>query len=105
MGGKTRQGKHIEEQLLKYKGDCTGYIEPFMGGGAIFARMAPHFPGAALGSDIHPDLMMMWEALQGGWKPPTEVTREEWYGIKDEEPSALRGFVGFGCSFGGRWFE
>lgn len=105
MGGKTRQGKHIEEQLLKYRGDCVKYVEPFMGGGAIFARMAPHFPGAAYGSDIHSDLMMMWGALQNGWQPPSEVSRDDWYRIKDEAPSALRGFVGFGCSFGGRWFE
>lgn len=106
MGGKTRQGKYIEEQLLKYKGSCVQYVEPFMGGGSMFARMAPHFPGAALGADVHPDLMMMmWEALQDGWEPPTEVAREDWYRIKGEGPSALRGFVGFGCSFGGRWFE
>ena len=105
MGGKTRQAKHIVEQLLRHKGGCTQYLEPFMGGGAIFSRMAPHFPDSAVGADAHPDLMMMWQALQDGWEPPAEVSRDEWYRIKDGEPSALRGFVGFGCSFGGRWFE
>ena len=38
--------------------------------------------------------------------PPDVVTKEEYYRVKanmDENP-ALTGFVGFGCSFGGKWW-
>ena len=48
----------------------------------------------------------MWQALQNGWTPPDVVTKEEYYRVKanmDENP-ALAGFVGFGCSFGGKWW-
>ena len=105
MGGKERLSKAIVEQLMARRGGCSTYLEPFMGGGSIFSRMAPHFPGTAIGSDVHEDLMFMWSALVDGWTPPESVSKKEWYEIKDQGPSALRGFVGFGCSFGGRWFE
>ena len=48
----------------------------------------------------------MWQALQNGWTPPDVVTKEEYYRVKanmDENP-ALTGFVGFGCSCGGKWW-
>lgn len=48
----------------------------------------------------------MWQALQNGWIPPEIVTKEEYYQVKanqDKNP-ALTGFVGFGCSFGGKWW-
>lgn len=46
----------------------------------------------------------MWNAVKTGWTPPTDVTEDEYRALKDREPSALRGFVGFGCSFAGKWF-
>jgi DNA adenine methylase len=48
----------------------------------------------------------MFKALQEGWIPPKELTKEEYDYIKnnpDEKPY-LTGFVGFGCSFAGKWF-
>ena len=57
-------------------------------------------------NDKHPYLIAMWQALQNGWTPPDVVTKEEYYRVKanmDENP-ALAGFVGFGCSFGGKWW-
>ena len=48
----------------------------------------------------------MWKALQSGYKLPEIVTEEDYKYIKEhkEENPALTGFVGFGCSFGGKWF-
>jgi DNA adenine methylase len=57
------------------------------------------------GSDLHPDLIEMWNSLQSGWIPPDIVSREEYHLLKNsKEISALKGFVGFGCSFSGKWF-
>ena len=55
-------------------------------------------------SDIHPDLILMWQALQKGWRPPDTVSLEEYRMLKKSSPSALRNFAGFGCSFAGKWF-
>ena len=79
------------------------YWEPFLGGGNVFEYMAPNFL-FSLGTDVHPDLMAMWQALRKGWDPPEEVTEEEYRSLQHAVPSALRGFAGFGCSFGGKWF-
>ena len=104
LGGKTRLAKHIAKAILDDTPNRKTYLEPMIGGGSVFTAMAPHFEHA-IGADIHPDLIMMYEALANGWVPPSTVTEEEYQALKKAEPSALRGFVGFGCSFGGRWFE
>lgn len=48
----------------------------------------------------------MWQALQQGWIPPEVITKEEYYRVKAnlDKDKALSGFVGFGCSFGGKWW-
>lgn len=57
-------------------------------------------------SDLNHDLVLMWQALLKGWKPPTHVSEEEYVKLKqDPEPSALRGFVGTACAFGGGFFN
>ena len=105
QGGKANIARHIAPQIIaaKWATDATTYIEPFMGGAAVFAQVAPYFE-RAIGSDAHPDIMFMWQAAVTGWKPPAKLTEQEWRELKTAEPSALRGFAGFGCSFGGKWF-
>lgn len=48
----------------------------------------------------------MWKELQNGWLPPQSLTREEYISIKNNKMlnPQLTGFVGFGNSFGGKWF-
>lgn len=104
MGGKYRLAKQLSETMLSYKQDHhVAYVEPFMGGGAVSSAMAPHFFYPLL-SDTHPDLILMWQAVQQGWVPPTEVSEETYNWLKTQPPSALRAFAGFGCSFAGKWF-
>jgi len=48
----------------------------------------------------------MFVALQKGWVPPTEVTEEDYYHIKENQNTIpwVAGFVGFACSFAGKWW-
>lgn len=105
VGGKVRIRKWIEDGVLSVPGalDCTRYVEPFVGGGATFAVLAPRFP-YSLAADAHPDLILLWRALVRGWDPPERVSREDYDRLRHAAPSALRGFVGFGASFAGKWF-
>lgn len=63
-----------------------------------------------IGIDSHPYVISMFQALQGGWVPPTEVSEEEYNELKKNsetflnDNAALRGFVGIGCSYSGKWF-
>lgn len=104
LGGKSKIGKKIAEVILKSTPRRELYVEPFFGGGGSFLHLGPSFTECIV-SDVHEDLMLMWQAMQNGWSPPTDVTEDEYKFLRDAEPSALRGFVGFACSFSGKWFN
>lgn len=101
FGGKQKIAKHLAAVLNEFP--AATYWEPFCGACSVMERIdAPH----RLATDVHPDLILLWQALQRGWIPPTGLGRDEYYALKAEtEPSALRAFAGFGCSNSGRWFE
>lgn len=105
MGGKSRIAKEITKVMLELSDKREVYVEPFLGGGAVAEHMCPHFEHKYL-SDMHEDLMLMWDAvINQDWVPPTEVSYELYQELKySNEPSPLRGFVGYACSFGGKWF-
>lgn len=47
----------------------------------------------------------MWQEIASGWIPQEEaVTKDQYYELKNSPPSAFRGLVGYGQSFGGKWF-
>lgn len=103
MGGKSRIAKRIAPFLIADGIRCHTYLEPFIGGGSVFAEVSPYFE-TAIASDANRDLILLWQALAEGWQPPSTLTHEEWAELRDADPSALRSFAGFGCSFGGKWF-
>jgi DNA adenine methylase len=47
---------------------------------------------------------MMLEAVRDGWNPPKTVSEKLYADLRNAEPSALRAFVGFSCSFYGKFF-
>jgi len=103
VGGKERIAKWVVENLLAVRGDTTRYVEPFVGGAAILTRMVDYFEEAEAG-DSHEDLVLLLQAAAYGWAPPMRVTKEEYFAAKAAEPSALRGAIGFGSSWGAKWF-
>lgn len=105
LGGKAKIARHITAAVLSHvpENQRSKYFEPFTGGCNTFCLTAPYFK-SSLGMDAHEDLILMWQEIMRGWEPPDELAREEYYQLKDQEPSALRAFAGFGCSFGGKWF-
>lgn len=107
-GGKSRLARRIVDHLPL---DVPGVIwEPFMGGGAITAELCRRAPEGAsiVASDAFAPLVSMWMAVQGGWLPPERdapLADDAWRAAKslpDSDP--FKAFVGFGCSFGGKWF-
>ena len=103
MGGKSRISKQIAEILNLAIDKDTQFVSLFCGSCAIESKVQAD---VKILNDKHPYLIAMWQALQNGWTPPDVVTKEEYYHVKanmDENP-ALAGFVGFGCSFGGKWW-
>lgn len=105
MGGKGRIAKKVSEVILSRAQPNSGtYWEPFVGGGGMASKIGNHFDVCKY-SDASEDLIQMWAALNEGWEPATPVTVEQYKELRSQpHASALRGFVGFGCSFGGKWF-
>jgi len=100
LGGKSRLAKPIAEFLESVRCGMP-YFEPFVGGGWVLQEMS----GVREACDAHPALIAMYQALQKGWLPPERITEEEYAAARtlpDSDP--LKAFVGFGCSFGGKWF-
>lgn len=101
LGGKARIAKKIAH-FLNEKRDTDIYWEPFFGAGWIAQYIDA--PTRYL-SDVHPELMAMWRALEDGWEPPNYVSEEDYQLAKDGQlDKALTGFIGFGCSWSGKWF-
>jgi len=103
FGGKARISKYIAEYINNIDGYDI-YVEPFCGSCNVAEKI--NIKNKIL-NDKHPYLIAMWKKLQEGWLPPTNVSEEYYKYIrknKDKFPY-LAGFVGFGCSFAGKWFE
>lgn len=103
VGGKGRIARQIVEVIRESAPDARVAVEPFMGGGSVTAELASRFD-LVLASDAHPDLVLMWQAVTNGWTPPQYVSEADYAALRNARPSALRGFAGFGGSFGGKWF-
>lgn len=101
QGGKSRQAKAIGRILLSV--DRPHYLEPFVGGASVLVQVAHHFEKVTA-TDLHMDLIILYRALQDGWEPPETITEEQWGLLRTAEPSALRAFAGYACSFGGKWY-
>jgi DNA adenine methylase len=104
LGGKARIAKELAAFIASRHGDRWLFVEPFMGGANMTVELAKHFR-YGFASDAVPDLALLYNAVQAGWVPPTEVSPELYASLRHAEPSALRAFVGFGCSRSGIWFS
>lgn len=103
MGSKNRHAKEILEIVLKNRKDGQYYVEPFVGGFNIIDKVS----GKRIGNDIHHYLIELFRAVQGGWQPPDFISYEQYQDIRKHSSKysdALVGFVGFGCSYSGKWW-
>lgn len=55
--------------------------------------------------EAHPGLVALHKAVQTGWVPPEHVNEEDYKAARRGDPADPRvAFVGFGCSFSGKWW-
>jgi len=103
QGGKDKLAS-ILAQIIKLRLRATLDIyDVFCGGGAMSLALAK--AGFRVNaSDIHEDLILMWQAAMTNSLDLSDVNEVEYIYLQSKPPSARRGFVGFGASFGGGWF-
>lgn len=102
LGGKSKTWKQIVEYLESVRKDGQLYIEPFVGGAWVLQGMG----GKRIASDANKALITLYKNLQEGWVPPTDVDEALYANLKltQDPDNPLTAFVGFGVSFGGKWF-
>ena len=106
LGGKHLNGKKIAEIIRTFAGPdiFDKYLEPFCGSLGVFKHMTDYKKSIA--SDIQSDLIHLWKDLQSNtFVYPKKVTEEDWNKAKKMKSSALKAFIGFGCSFSGVYFS
>lgn len=109
LGGKQRLGKHIApilHELWEYN-EYNGYLEPFCGSLGVFRHMTTLEKARTIvANDYHPDLIALWNDVQKcTFTPPTSVSECQYNQAKQlKSPNSMKAFIGFGMSFGGRYF-
>ena len=102
QGGKSRIAQDIASVISVRGGDC--FVGLFCGSCAVESKVQG-FSRKIL-NDRHQYLIALLQGVQRGYELPESITPEQYRHIrehKDDDPT-LAGFVGFGCSFGGKWF-
>jgi len=102
FGGKAKLAPKIVPVLQAYADTHAGYWEPFCGALNTFSKVE-HTNKVA--SDACGPLIALYHHVKSGGELPLVVTEEDYARAKrgDCEPW-YQAFVGFGCSFAGKWF-
>ncbi len=102
FGGKARIAKRLADYVNHLIGD-KDYYEPFCGSCNVTQHIVAK---RRFASDAHKELIALHKHVQaGGWLP--ELVTEDDYRrarVTNDFEDWYRGFVGFGCSYSGKWF-
>ena len=104
VGSKARFAKFLAPIMNEALEEREFYFEPFVGGANLIQHIRKD--KTLVGSDSNEYLIRMWEALQTGELVPHKVTREEYKEVRlnKDVDKALSGWVGFNCSYSGKFF-
>ena len=107
LGGKEKSGGAQIAALINsviLTRSLPTYTEPFVGGLSVIRRITCASRRARYSCE---PLITLYNALQQGWEPPTELSKDDWQKYKDNpDPlDPMTAFAGFGCSMFGSWFQ
>lgn len=102
FGGKARIAKVLVPELQKYISEGQTFVDAFCGSCNVLSGIKAT---KRIGNDLHKELISLHKAVQSGWIPPSHISEEEYKnaregGVEDH----LKAFIGFGCSFSGKYF-
>lgn len=109
QGGKSRIAKqlaiimlNVTKSLRERESNC--FVSLFCGSCSVESKITG-FDKVIL-NDKHKYLIEMFKGVQNGYELPEYISEEDYKYIRShkDEDKVLTGFVGFGCSFGGKWF-
>ena len=109
QGGKSKIAKQISSVIMatrerERERESNTFVSLFCGSCAVESKVNG-FDKLIL-NDNHSYLISLLKGVQNGYELPEKITEAEYKYIREhkDEDKVLTGFVGFGCSFGGKWF-
>lgn len=102
FGGKQRISKPLAAFLNAHLKDGQAFYDIFCGSCNVISKIDTNRDRIA--SDVHKELIAMWRYVQNGGTLPDGISEEDYYRIKESGQPWEKGFVGFGCSFAGKWW-
>ncbi len=103
MGSKARIAKHLLPIILADRKPDQFYVEPFAGGMNMISKV----DGKRIACDSNNYLVEMWRAIMNDWQPPHFVSKELYEIVRNDQSKIapwMVGWVGFNCSYSGKWF-
>lgn len=111
FGGKAKIGKILTKVIIDYlvsKKINTNeaiLIEPFCGALGLTKYIIDYFE-KSYANDICKDIIMLHKQIKNNTFKNPKINKEKWIELKyTNKSSAERAFAGFGCSFGGSFFN
>lgn len=107
MGSKAKVARYIVPIIQDYidRSGFETYLDPFCGGCNIIDKIrAPQ----RIASDCNKYLIALLQYIQDGGELPGYIEREEYAAVRasrDSYPEWYAGYVGFVCSYNGRFFR
>lgn len=104
VGSKNRIAKYILSIMLRERKPKQWWVEPFVGG----ANMIDKVEGARIGADLNPHvisaLISIRDFVHELPKSSKEFNEENYKKLKQGEDHKHKDYIGFACSYGGKWF-
>lgn len=102
MGGKCRIAKDLSNFLNQQLQPGQVFVDAFCGSCNIVSQIDQN--RIRIANDVHRELIAMWREVQKGRELPDEISKEQYYWVKEHGEDWFKGFIGFACSFGGKWW-
>ena len=104
FGGKAKIAKELSEFLNNELKQGQTFVDLFCGSCNVVSKIKA---GKRLANDLHTELIVLHRSIQQGQELPSSISEELYKEVKDNKeayPLWLVAFVGFGCSYSGKYF-
>ena len=102
FGGKARIAKPLAAYLNSQLKEGQPFVDLFCGSCNVVSKIDPN--RIRIANDLHSQLIAMWEYVQQENTLPNDISEVEYQTVREFGEPWLRGFVGFGCRFAGKYF-
>ena len=103
FGGKAKIAKPLSEFLNSQLSPEQPFVDLFCGSCNVVSKIDSG--RVRIANDLHYELIEMHKSIQAGVELPDKISEEEYNAFKNYSDVAwVRGFVGFGLSYSGKWW-